>query len=88
MWEASTCEQVAMLVQLQPSTPYSFLFCWLPDCPESPHLLVGIFWPLVPGCRERLFKLLGPLRIFLATSSDIFYQLFFPKRLTNTNYLL
>jgi hypothetical protein len=49
------------------------LFCWSVFSPKSPHLLVGIFWPLVPGCRERLFKLLGSLRIFLATSSDIFY---------------
>lgn len=62
MWEASTCEQVAMLVQLQPSTPYSFLFCWLSVSPESPHLLVGIFWPLVPGCRERFLPHLGVLR--------------------------
>jgi hypothetical protein len=38
------------------------LFCWLSVSPKSPHLLVGIFWPLGPGRRERFLLLLEPLR--------------------------
>ena len=51
---------------------YPFCPTSLTFYPESPHLLVGIFWPLVAGCRERFLLQLEPLRIFFVQSDEEF----------------
>lgn len=81
MWEASTCEQVAMLVQLQPSTPYSFLFCWLPSLSRKSSPFGGDFLAARAWLSRAVFATSRGLTKNLCAFWRINLRTFFPKTL-------